>query len=91
MSLRKGRAVYSVPHVCPTTGESDRPPTTYVPHAQVASSGKEFDRTNAPGYAEVAEKKAAQKKASLEAYNARVAELAANRDSGVAPPKPWER
>lgn len=108
--------------------------------ALVASSGKEFNKDNAPGptpachtsiqgqrpasvvfklvlsahsprhgasvafeagphltiatgrYAEVAERKAAQKKASLDAYKARVDELKAQKAAGVnvAPPKPWQ-
>ena len=59
--------------------------------ALVASSGRKFDQASAPGYAEAAAKKAASKKASLDAYNARVAELKASRDSGTAPPRPWEK
>ena len=59
--------------------------------ALVSSSGKEFNQENAPGYAEASAKKAAAKKASLDAYNARVKELAEKRDSGKAPSKPWEQ
>ncbi|KAL1530777.1 hypothetical protein AB1Y20_001675 [Prymnesium parvum] len=64
----------------------------------VKSSGKEFSRENAPGYAEAAEKKAAEKQAYLESLKARseaLAEQAAeDRASGkaaAAPPKPWEQ
>ena len=59
--------------------------------ALVTSSGKEFNRENAPGYAEASAKKAAAKKASLDAYYARVKELEEKRDSGKAPSKPWEQ
>lgn len=59
--------------------------------ALVTSSGKEFSSANAPGLAEASAKKAAAKKASLDAYNARVKELDAKRDSGEAPPRPWEK
>jgi hypothetical protein len=59
--------------------------------ALVTSSGKEFNSENAPGYAEASAKKAAAKKASLDAYNARVKELEAKRDSGAPPSKPWEK
>lgn len=51
---------------------------------QVSSSGKKFDQNAAPGYAEAAAKKAADKKASLDAYNARVAELKAKQEATVA-------
>ena len=60
--------------------------------------GKTFDRDNAPGYAEAAAQRAAEKKAYLDENAARVQALkekaAENRRLGVigaAPPKPWER
>ena len=51
---------------------------------QVASSGKKFDPSSAPGYAEASAKKAADKQASLDAYNARVADLKAKQAATVA-------
>ena len=62
--------------------------------ALVTGSGKEFNSANAPGYAEATAKKSAAKKASLDAYNARVQALEAKRNSGAGgerPPRPWEK
>ena len=59
--------------------------------ALVTSSGKEFSSANAPGLAEASAKKAAAKKASLEAYNARIKDLEARRDSGAPPSRPWDK
>lgn len=59
--------------------------------ALVTSSGKEFNGANAPGLAEASAKKAAAKKANLDAYNARVKDLAAKRDSGAPPSRPWDK
>ena len=59
--------------------------------ALVTSSGKEFSSANAPGLAEASAKKAATKKASLEAYNARIKDLEARRDSGAPPSRPWDK
>ena len=63
-----------------------------------AAGGKTFDREQAPGYAEAAAQRAAEKKAYLDENAARVQALkeraAENRRLGVigaAPPKPWEK
>ena len=63
-----------------------------------SAGGKSFDRENAPGYAEAAAQRVAEKKAYLDENKARVQALkeraAENRRLGVtggAPPKPWEK